>query len=39
MMHFSGVCLVTRDIQRLAALYRSLFQVEPEGDDIHVNCT
>ncbi len=36
-MRFSGVCLVTRDIQRLAAFYRTLLQVEPEGDDIHVN--
>ena len=34
-MRFSGVCLVTKDVARLAAFYGTLLQCAPEGDDTH----
>jgi len=32
-MRFNGICLVTQDIARLRNFYRSVLQVEAEGDD------
>ena len=37
MMHFSDVCLVTAGVPRLSAFYRTVLQVEPEGDDTHAD--
>lgn len=34
-MRFSGLCLVTEDVPRLAAFYRTVLQVEPDSDDTH----
>ena len=35
-MRFNGICLVTRDVSRLRNFYRSILQVEAEGDDTFV---
>jgi catechol 2,3-dioxygenase-like lactoylglutathione lyase family enzyme len=32
-MRFNGICLVTRDVQRLRSFYSAILQVEAEGDD------
>ena len=32
-MRFHGICLVTRDVQRLRDFYAEVLQVEGEGDD------
>ena len=32
-MRFNGICLVTRDVQRLRSFYTAILQVEVKGDD------
>jgi predicted enzyme related to lactoylglutathione lyase len=34
-MRLSGVCLVTPDLPRLVAYYRTVLQIEPAGNDVH----
>jgi predicted enzyme related to lactoylglutathione lyase len=36
-IRFTGVCLVTTDVPRLASFYRMVLQVEPEGDQVHTS--
>jgi catechol 2,3-dioxygenase-like lactoylglutathione lyase family enzyme len=35
-MKFSGICLITRDVRRLAAFYMEALGVEAELNDVHV---
>jgi len=32
-MRFNGICLVTKDVQRLRSFYAAILQVEVKGDD------
>lgn len=34
MKQFNGICIITRDVQKLRSFYRDVLQVEPEGDDV-----
>ena len=36
-LRFGGVCIVTGDVRRLRAFYESVFGIEGEGDDEHVD--
>ncbi len=33
MRRFAGICIITRDVRRLSDFYRTVLEVEPEGDD------
>ncbi len=35
-MRFNGICLVSRNVERLREFYESALHVEAEGNDIHV---
>ena len=39
MRRFSGICIITRDVQRMHDFYRDVLHVESEGDDVFVAFT
>jgi catechol 2,3-dioxygenase-like lactoylglutathione lyase family enzyme len=36
MRRFNGICVITSDVRRLSDFYRSVLEVEPEGDETFV---